>query len=120
MIFYLCNGNELAATQADAKKLDRNFEQVDIPTDKAGLMSYINRLMSAAEVLGIGPVRGIDGPFDMDDAGQPITDIPMPVEPAKPSYIERSISLDDEWEKLSLARKLHFGALALEEARLAL
>lgn len=42
MIFYKCNGSTLCGTQADARLLDRNFVQVDIPTDKAGLMSYIN------------------------------------------------------------------------------
>lgn len=50
MIFYLCNGNQLAGTQADARQLDRNFVQVDVPTDKAGLMAYINELMARAPV----------------------------------------------------------------------
>lgn len=46
MIFYLCNGDTLAPTQADARKLDPNFEQVDIPTDKGGLMSYLNNILA--------------------------------------------------------------------------
>lgn len=51
MIFYLCqtaNGPQLAGTQADAKALDPKFRQVDVPTDKASLMAYINNLMSTS------------------------------------------------------------------------
>jgi hypothetical protein len=118
MIFYLCKtqaGQRLAGTQADAKALDRKFEQVDVPTDKAGLIGFINRLYLQ---IGIpGPVRGIDGPFDMDDAGQPITDAP---EPPKPSYIAQSIAQDDEFDALPIARQLDFAARAMANARDAL
>lgn len=34
-----------------------------------------------------GPVRGVDGPFDMDDSGQPITDIPD----AKPALSQADV-----------------------------
>ena len=44
MIFYQCNGSTLCGTQADARLLDRNFVQVDIPVDKAGLMAFVNGL----------------------------------------------------------------------------
>lgn len=45
MIFYLANGTTLCPTQADAKALDRNFVQHDIPTDKPGLMAYVQGLL---------------------------------------------------------------------------
>ena len=44
MIFYLTNGSTLCGTQADARALDRDFEQIDIPVDKAGLMKFVNDL----------------------------------------------------------------------------
>lgn len=119
MIFYLCQsefGPCLAGTQAEAKALDRKYVQHDVPTDKAGLMVYINNLMSDGEQRG-GPVRGVDGPFDMDDAGQPITDAP---EPPKPSYIAQSIAQDDEFDALPIARQLDFAARAMANARDAL
>ena len=47
MIFYLAGG-KLAPTQAEAKAIDPNFVQHDVPTDKPGLMAYINNLMQAA------------------------------------------------------------------------
>ena len=50
MIFYQVNcadgTKQLSPTQAEAKAIDRNFKQVDIPTDKLGLMNYLNVLMS--------------------------------------------------------------------------
>lgn len=52
MIFYLCQtpeGPKLAPTQADARALDKKFKQVDVPTDKANLMGYVNDLLAKAE-----------------------------------------------------------------------
>lgn len=55
MIFYLVLGTSsapscLAGTQADAKAMARergtSWEQHDVPTDKAGLMDYVNQLMA--------------------------------------------------------------------------
>ncbi len=44
MKFYMAAGR-LVGTQAEAKDLDRNFEQHDVPTDKDGLMAYVNDLL---------------------------------------------------------------------------
>jgi hypothetical protein len=58
MIFYQVLGTSaapccLVGTQIDAKRLARErgttYEQVDVPTDKAGLMAYVNEL---SELLG--------------------------------------------------------------------
>lgn len=71
MIFYLAietSGRKvLSGTQVDAKKLDKNFTQVDIPVDKKGLMEFIQesldlvhdlegRINSAAHDASIAPV----------------------------------------------------------------
>ena len=111
MIFYLCNGNELAGTQADAKKLDRDYVQHDVPTDKSGLMAYINKLMNETreDALGIGDDYSAGQPAEKGDDTPPAD--------ARESYTHQSIALDDAWEGLPLARKLHFAALAMEEAR---
>lgn len=53
MIFYMTKGATLCGTQADARALDRDFEQIDIPVDKAGLMAFVNDLyqkIAAADV----------------------------------------------------------------------
>lgn len=41
VIFYDAAGT-LVATQAEAKNLDKNFTKIDIPTDKEGLLTWIN------------------------------------------------------------------------------
>lgn len=98
MIFYLCNGQELVGTQADARKLDPNYVQIDIPTDKPSLMAFVNEMYSRTGVVEaqvVTPVR-------------------------EPSYTDVSIALEDSWEELPLAMKLHFAGLAMEEARISL
>lgn len=51
MIFYLAietSGRKvLFGTQVDAKKLDKNFTQVDIPVDKKGLMEFLQESLDA-------------------------------------------------------------------------
>lgn len=103
MIFYLCNGNQLAGTQADAKALDRDFIQVDVPTDKAGLMAYINELMARLE----------NSPEISNEPPPP----PAPPASIPVSYTERAVSFEDAFENMPLALQLHFGAKAMENAR---
>ncbi|WOF44308.1 hypothetical protein KNJ79_05095 [Sphingopyxis indica] len=47
MIFYKAKAEDgrvvLAGTQADARAINKQFEQVDIPIDKAGLMAFAQR-----------------------------------------------------------------------------
>lgn len=44
-------------TQADAKRLDKDFTQVEVPTDKDGLMAFLNRAKIApANAVGAPPV----------------------------------------------------------------
>lgn len=49
MIFYQLADGTLVGTQADAKASKQPWEQVDVPTDKAGLMDHINRLRGEFE-----------------------------------------------------------------------
>lgn len=102
MIFYLCNGNELVGTQADAKALDRDYTQVDVPTDKAGLMAYVNTLLA------------LPTPEPVEDRPPP-PPTPPPVQ--APSYTEVSLKIEEVFENLPLAQQLHFAAIAMENAR---
>lgn len=49
MIFYLAVDAEgktkLAGNQADAKALNKDFQQIDIPVDKTGLMAWIQQML---------------------------------------------------------------------------
>jgi hypothetical protein len=92
-----------ADAKAQAKATGTPYEEVDVPVDKAGLMAFLNRhrvgaaappvLYSGPPVLSVSPPSGIV------------------------SYSDQSIAIDDAWEELPLARKLHFAALAMEDAR---
>jgi hypothetical protein len=60
MQFYLCDtpdGEQLAGTQADAKALDKGFKDHTVPTDKPGLMGYVNTLLKRAAGLDAEPAN---------------------------------------------------------------
>lgn len=92
-------------TQADAKAHARDanttWKETEVPVDKAGLMAFLNQHRVGA--------------------ASSVSPAPAPAAPPPPppsSYTHESVALDDAWEGLSLARKLHFAALAMEDARL--
>jgi hypothetical protein len=115
MIFYLALDDEgrrqLRGTQADAKAVNRNFEQIDIPTDKAGLMAFVQELYNEIDNSGTHP----GDPDLLAPEPEPVLD-PRPV-PVVETYTATSVSLDEQFAKLPLAHKLHFAALAMEDAR---
>lgn len=55
MIFYTAIADDgttqLRGTQADARAVNKNFEQIDIPTDKAGLMAFVQELYAEIDEL---------------------------------------------------------------------
>ncbi len=98
MIFYLANNQTLCGTQADARALDRNFVQIDIPTDKAGLMAYVQKLM--------------------DEKAPAPARVEVSEEPIRVSdHTSQLVAFEDEWDNFPLARKAHFASLFCEEAR---
>lgn len=56
MIFYIANkatgGRQVCTTQAEAKSVDKEYVQLDIPTDKAGLRDAIQELLDLADAAG--------------------------------------------------------------------
>ncbi|WP_037500621.1 hypothetical protein [Sphingomonas jaspsi] len=110
MIFYLCNGNTLRGTQADAKAIDRDFEQIDIPTDKAGLMHFINGLY---DQIGAASVEN-----DFLSGGSAPEAAPRAVPaPVLPSYLDASLKIEEQFEQLPLAHQLLLAHGAIERAR---
>lgn len=104
MKLYIANGIYVG-TQAEAKRLDKAFEQVEVPTDKEGLIAYLNSLIDA---------RSDQCAPDEFEAVVVRQDPPVP---PQPSYTAISIAIDEAWEGLALARRLHYAALAVEAAR---
>lgn len=118
MIFYIAtdeNGQrQLRGTQADAKAVNKNFEQVDIPTDKTGLMAYIQDLFTKID--GSAPVEAPEVEPSDGEAELP-AEPAVRTPPVQPSYTEWSVKIEDAWDKLPLAHQLHFAAIAMENAR---
>lgn len=96
-----------AATQGEANQAfgRGRWSLIDVPTDKPGLLAWLNA-----------------NAFAPDAAQTPVVVPAQAVQEreARPSYAETSLGLDDAWEALPLPRKLHFAGLALEDARAAL
>lgn len=121
MIFYRVNSHEpfLVATQVDAKREAREagakWEQVDVPTDKAGLMAYVNELLRHQSYL-VETITSAAPP-------EPNPPIPVAVQAFKAvadfatSSVHQSVAIDEAWEALPLARKLDLASSAMLEAR---
>lgn len=98
MIFYITqNPICLHTTQANAKAVNKSFEQIDIPTDKTGLMAFVQELYDRAV-------------FDVDNFPEGLT----------PPPTHQSVHWDEDFDKLPVAHQLHFAARAMENAREAL
>lgn len=107
-------------TQAEAHKAAREaggtFLQVEVPTDKAGLIDYLNQkrtIYSTVDADYLDVVKDVNE--DLDPSLAP-TFTPTHVDKGA-AVTAASLDLDEQWEGLPLARKLHFAALAVEDAR---
>lgn len=84
MKYYLCqtpDGPQYAATQVDAKKLDKNFEIVDLDFSKLPMMERLNDLMrqareGGADIDGAKPFEGDIGTFAVGNEPQRTGDRP--------------------------------------------
>jgi hypothetical protein len=70
MIFYRTPDGAWHATQAAARAIDRRFEQVEVPTDKPGLLEFLNQK------------RGSD---TMHEAGAAASEDPVDIEMMEPA-----------------------------------
>lgn len=105
-----CIAGRFCGTQQEARALCREAElpfvaeiyAVDVPTDKAGLIDWLNAQRPTAPQF----------------ISQVSAEGEQPVERYLPtSYAQRSVELDADFEALPLAHQLHLAALALENAR---
>lgn len=75
MIFYLAvdsNGQtKILGTQADANKVNRDFSQIDIPTDKAGLMAWVQQMLDET----INAMPAVTAPTPTEDSVEAVSEI---------------------------------------------
>lgn len=107
MIFYLSVNEEghtkIAGTQAEAKAINPEYSQIEVPTDKTGLMGWIQQMLDET----VNQVQGITE----------VTQATLPPEPVKESYTEKSVRFEEAWDGFPLKLKCHFASLAMEECR---
>lgn len=128
MIIYKDAVGVYVATQAEAKRLGKGWEQVEVPTTdgRVALCDWLNKQTFENNYGPEPDPLVIDGPYvpsaqdEQDEALE--TYIPtrsgLKTEAEiKSGGIERSVAIDEEWDKLTLSRKLHFAAMAMEDAR---
>lgn len=116
MNLYITATGRYAGTQAEAKADGKGWTPEVVPTDKPGLIAYLNALSLKEKMLQA--TADIISRDDLLLEGDPNHEPSQfeGLEP-RPSYTHQSVELDEQWDKLPLARKLHFAALAMEEAR---
>ncbi len=95
----------IVGTQVEAKRMGKGWEQIDVPVDKPGLIYWLNN------------DHAVEVPANAERDAEFVERVATI---HRPSYTEQSVSIDEEWDKLSLARQLHFAAVAMENARLSL
>ena len=92
-----------ARTQADAKTIAKRVGsepvQTNVPTDHVGLCDFLNSL------------------HDSGPTSAPPVETSSPPPPSGSALLDAGRTVDEAWQTLSLSRKLHFAALAMEDAR---
>lgn len=121
MIFYIAtdkNGmRQLCTTQADAKAIDKDFVQLDIPTDKASLRDAIQELLTEIDSMAVAYQQAVEP----ERAPDPVFVQPtaQTVSPAKQA-LETREQFNEAWGSFPLALKLHYASSACEDARTAI
>ena len=95
MRLYLTTCGHWQGTQADARQINKQFTCEDVPTDKAGLLAWLNE--------NCGP------------RAEPVQVQPVQVQPV--SVPQTEPMTEDTFEALSLPMQLHLACLAMENAR---
>lgn len=75
-------------TQADAKRLDKDFTQVEVPVDKDGLMAFLNRA-KIAPANAVGAPPAIIAPEPEEDIADLLGEELPPQEPMPPVFTDQ-------------------------------
>jgi hypothetical protein len=116
MIFYVATNpdgtRQLCTTQAEARAIDKEFQALDIHTDKPGLRDAIQELLSIidGQALSVEPEAQESNPAPV--SAQP--------EAQKDPVLSTREQFMDAWDSFPLALKLHYAAMATEDARSAI
>lgn len=110
MKLYLVNDSDgralrIEGTQADAKSAAKiaegDFEQIEVPTDKNGLIEFLNS----------------GNPLSSRPAEDEYDTVVERQDPVVAKNVDVRVDLEDAWDQLPLATQLHYAARAVEDAR---
>ncbi len=132
MIFYVATNEEgqrtLCKTQAEAKAIDKDFQQLDIPTDKDGLRDAIQELLSLIDAQP-APVEP-ESQESTPEAPEPFlrgTDVTGMSHEERNSiifpvtdHLRFREMVEEEWDNQPLGWRLDLANLTLEECRKAI
>lgn len=119
MKLYRVRNADWFGTQAEAKsgarQLGREYDQVEVPTDKPGLLSWLNKNT-------ITEGRPEEGDGAKDHEPDPLAEAEQrAIEASRgtvvESYTAKSNRFEDEFDAMPLALQLHYAARAMENAR---
>lgn len=124
MIFYTASGEDgrlhIAGTQADAKAINKSFAQIDIPTDKTGLMAWAQALFDRLHTAETALQDGLAAETSPSGSEQPSSIAPLDLPKTSLPPLQNGLSHDSfeaAWEAFPLALKLHYAELAIHDAR---
>lgn len=128
MIAYLALDTEgqtkILGTQADAKAVNKQFTQIDIPVDKPGLLGWIQQMLDETLNAEDGPSQEFHENLCAAIEPNVMVEHQVAQRPdntaetvayafEKLNYTDRSMLMDEFWDVLPMARKFHFAALAM-------
>lgn len=94
MIFYIATDRQgfriLKGTQAEARAISKDFAQIDIPTDKAGLMAALQELLTLTDAALLNQnVASDEAPTTIVEAA--------PVKTPEPVILPPTVQTVSEW-----------------------
>lgn len=117
MIFYEVAGQHLVATQAEAKATGLPWDQIDIPTDKPGLMAYLNRLMLPLSIEHPALPENLEGEPSLNGGQALIAEPHCPFIPETVNYADFTTKIDEVFLNLPVDHQLMLAGYAIENAR---
>lgn len=106
MKLYLTAAGVYAGTQIEAKRDGKGWTPEEVPTDKQGLIDYLNALKHSEPTV----TALADGARETQD------EVDQRTLPPAPSYAHQSVAFDDEFDAMGLRRQLGYAARAMNNA----
>ncbi len=114
MKLYSANGT-YCGTQADAKAISKEFEAVDVPVDKAGLIDYLNGLVKNLPDLGDGRYLPSAVP-STESATTGAVEPPEPVIAPGTFILATGSQLDEAFALAPIGQRLRLAVTAIDTA----